>query len=236
MKLTFLSKTLGTIGLIAVLSTIVGTSVQKTAEAQTEAQTEEQAVVDQPEKFCNQTFPQDHPYFYTEGVDFSAEQMEAFNVITAAFDEKAAIIRNSAQEVIDPDAPVYFVPLEGLNLTLEEMTELMEVTGTVALSATPDQVDALNEQFGQYGEFGASPTLVTTPEQDRQIEANDQESIVQILAILTPEQQAKFRENLALQAQNKISTGCESISPIARFQMFQPRYAWGEDGIPEWSK
>ncbi len=228
MKLTFLSKTAGTIGLIAVLSAMVGTSVQKTVQAQTE----DQAVTEQSEQYCNQSFPQDQPYFYTEGIDFSDEQMEAFNRITTAAEEKDATIRESAQETIDPTAPVYFVPMENLKVP----PEVSEAVDRIQPTATPDQVEALNEQFGQYGEFGASPTLITTLEQDRQIEENDQESIAQVLAILTPEQQATFRENLALQEQIKINTGCESISPIARFQMFQPQYAWGEDGIPDWSK
>lgn len=110
MKLTLLSKTVSTIGLVAVLAAMVGTSAQQVAQAQ--APTEIGTGIN--EEACMASGV--NSFFVLQGVNFSAEQLEEVDKISAEAEEIYNRLYAAAERVDNPNAPVEFVVRPGVKI------------------------------------------------------------------------------------------------------------------------
>jgi hypothetical protein len=83
----------------------------------------------------------------------------------------------------------------------------------VGFSPTADSVEedvaAINEQFGQYGEFGVYQIVTMTPEQRAELKALEDDFAARYISVMTPEQQQQYQENLA--TKNKINEVCGMV-------------------------
>jgi hypothetical protein len=227
MKLTFLSKTartLTSIGLMAILTTMASVSMRQTVQAQ--SQSPVQAYLDTPEqaekeaRYCagdDSVIPEkyrvgDGTFFAYSlmGIEFSPEQQVAYTQFLAE------LVRKSD----DLYTRLGTEDLGGISLTgdidglSDELTEQKDLAQR-ALEADPtlttqQKVDILNEQFGQYDlRFELNPNLVFTPEQTIENQEIDRLFNDQVLSILEPGQQPVFLENLAM---DRLLTSCEQQS------------------------
>lgn len=195
MKMTFFSKTIS-IGLIAVLSIAVGTSMRQTASAQVQGEVQSEFG---KETTCEATLPNGQDFFYDlQGIELSAEQFEAFDSISINIGEKIGTIIDGAQGVVDSGSTISFVPREGSNLTNEQMKSIY--AAYESFPPTSDKIESLTEEFGQYGEFRATQRVVLTPEGEMTLEELEQDYNNGLLSVMTPDQQQQYRENMEVRS------------------------------------
>lgn len=202
MKLTLLSKTISTISLIAALSAVVGTGVQRAAQAQ-----EARVRADYDEAAC--LAAQDalgDSFSVFEGVDLSDEQWEAYDAASSAGGERQNILSESVQSVVKPNANVLFFPKNDVEIP----AEIERAAGLAASESTPDQIDTLTEKYGQYGSFIPEKTRVYTQAQFVQFEEIDRETMAQILAVMAPDQQQQYQANLDIMRRADEDCGFDS--------------------------
>jgi hypothetical protein len=205
MKLTSLSKSVRTIGLMAaVLSVLVGTTIQQTVQAQNKVPTDSETSC-----FGGNGYP---PPNELEGIKFTPEQDAAYQRFREAVDAKnGAIYKN---------APLGPEPLTGLSfgdekapVSPEMQAEIIAAFDVITLDEIPDrdQAKAFKETYGKYAdlEIGERSTE-PTPEQDAEMNNNIRNLEPQTLSILTPEQQKVFQANLVMKR------AYEACNPIRR--------------------
>ncbi len=202
MRLTFLSKTAGTIGLIAVLATTVGIAVQKTVQAQTGPSVP--AEIDD-EACLASGF---NTFYLLQDIDFSPAQLEEIYRISSEASDAYDRLMESYPKVEDLSSGPQFDVRPGSGLT-SEMYDAMYATLT-EISATTDsvteQIGMLNEQFSQYGEFGLGTTLTLTSAQKAELKETAEAFEAQSIAVMTPEQQQQYQENL--ETESRINEVC----------------------------
>jgi hypothetical protein len=208
MKMTFLSKTIRTLGLTAVLSVMVSSGIQQTVQAQTQAETQMESIdaVERQARFCAGDFSVVPDRYRTEsggymasevtGIEFSPEQEAAYYQFSAELirksDERITRVRTVENGGFS---------LRSLNTISDELTREMDIA-QANLSAdstlsTQQKVDLLNEQFGQYGViFEKDVVFAFTPEQELEAEQAARDFQAQLQSILTPEQQPVYLENV----------------------------------------
>jgi hypothetical protein len=210
MKLTFLSKTIRTLGLTAVLSVIVSSGIQQTVQAQTQAETPAQMEsIDDAERqarFCAGDYSvvpdryrtKDGSYmaFELTGIEFSSEQEAAYYQFVAELNRKSDELLPRIRTVENGG-----FSLRSLDTISDELTRQMDIA-QANLSAdstlsTQQKIALLNEQFGQYGIiFEKDVVFAFTLEQELEVEQADRDFQAQIQSILTPEQQQVYLENV----------------------------------------
>jgi hypothetical protein len=203
MKLTSLSKSVRTIGLMAaVLPVLVATTLQQTVQAQNEVLTDS-------ETSCGNVFT---PLNELEGIQFTPEQDAAYQRFREEVDAKNGAIYRSA-----PLAPE---PLTGLSfgderepVSPEMQAKIIAEFDVITLDEIPDrdQAKAFKETYGKYaeleiGERNSEPT----PEQYAEMDNNIRNLETQIPSILTPEQQKVYQANLVMKR------AFEACNPIGR--------------------
>ncbi|MBE9012399.1 hypothetical protein IQ250_19560 [Pseudanabaenaceae cyanobacterium LEGE 13415] len=193
MKLT---KSLRTLGLMAMLTVIVGTSVQQSVQAQTRSQnrTQPQAPVRcvQPKNF----------FFELQGIKFTPRQEAAYRRITAQGKKEANEFMKNVRTEVDPNAPIdQIVYKQGI--TEKIVQEIRDAQAAMTRTKVPprEQLKLLTEKFGQYAEFYQTPRLRFTPEQIAAREKRTRDREAQVMAILTPQQQKVYRSNLVIKRQ-----------------------------------
>lgn len=238
MKRTFL--TARTFGLMAVLATVVGTAVQPTVQAQaqegTEANTKVQTAAQvEAERAClaayppEQVFPDGTAFFMDDqGITLSAEQMKEVDRFGAIATEAYDRIQTSGIRVLDPDSTVGYVPKVG---TLEDMPpeierpilERMAVLEATTMDAIK-RAAVLNEEFGQYAEFGPGSKVIYTPEQVAALRETQQYVEDQYFAMLTPEQQQQLQKNKVIGARINEACGIPENDMATTLYGFDPEF------------
>jgi hypothetical protein len=217
MNLSFLSKTLSTFGLMALIATIVGSGISKTAQAQNLPQplnfTEEEmaelaAACDRTTQENSEPSPDGNGLFFDtlRAMNVTDQQRSAYSTLLDQADEKRAEIYENSVSVPNP-ANIMFMWSGPIDPTVESA-----ITAVLNQNPKIDELAALNQQFGQYGVFTTSYFHYYTPEQDAQLGQITDDFNAQFEALLTPEQQLQYRENLA--AGERIRSACEWDGPI----------------------
>ncbi|RUT10323.1 hypothetical protein DSM106972_008180 [Dulcicalothrix desertica PCC 7102] len=215
MKLTFLSKTVRTLGLMTLLSVMVGTSVQQSVQAQTQSTADflEQS------KACDRAMKEDGEemdggYFFDDfkGLNLTDQQKKAYEVLDAQAEAKRAEIYKGSISVADPAAILSFSSSPGVSVPPDVQAAIQE-----ALNSNPkmDQEAALNQKFGKYGRFIGSYITYFTPEQETQLSQIGKDFYSQVQDLMTPEQQPQYSKNLA--ARLRINAACDVKGPISSY-------------------
>lgn len=218
MKTTFLLKTARTVGLMAVLSVTVGSSLPQTVQAQTESVTLEEKISQwraddiETSKVCNLVYEEEAEifegnYFFDvyRGLNLTDEQNDAYLTFNAQLDTETLEVYENAVSMIDPTAALSFM----YTVDSEQVPPGIDSAIQAALDENPtsDQIAALKREFGQYGEFLGAYIVYLTPEQKAQLTQIDENFQAQMLAVMTPEQLPQYRENLA--ARSRIGEACD---------------------------
>ncbi|MGB5960557.1 MAG: hypothetical protein WBG73_07875 [Coleofasciculaceae cyanobacterium] len=178
MKLTFSSKTICSIALIAV---IYSPTLQKPANAQT-----------QPAQNACSIASAQVPEGVFDGVNLSTEQFAAYDAVIKRHDEQVTSrLDAKAKRVIKPDAFVLFLPQRGLEIP----TQVQEAITNDVQSSKPAQIDSLTAKYGQYGRFIPETTLVYDQKLYEEFQKESQVLQNQILAVMKPEQRQKYQQN-----------------------------------------
>jgi hypothetical protein len=197
MKQTFLSKTLGTLGLVAVLATVATTSVQQTAQAQMNVN----VPADIDDEACMASGKDS--FYLLQNVNLSPEQiLEIFELTELKFEIYDRLVA-SYPSVPDLSGGSAFVSRPGAEPMPPDVSAAFDAA-TVKFRPTADSLEAdiaaINEQFGQYGEFGVYQKVVFTPEIEAEMKALEEDFVARYIAVMTPEQQQQYQDNLATES------------------------------------
>lgn len=178
MKLTFSSKTICSIALIAAIFSV---GLQKPADAQT-----------QPAQNACSIASAQVPEGVFDGVNLSVEQFAAYDAVTKKYDDQVVTRLNAkAKKVIKPNAVVLFFPRQGIEIS----PQLQETIASEAGSSKPAQIDSLTAKYSQYGRFIPETTLVYDQKLYQEFQKESQVLQNQILAVMKPEQRQKYQQN-----------------------------------------
>jgi hypothetical protein len=192
MKLTALSKSVRSIGLMTMLSVTVATAQQQPVQAQfgVLAKDSNGACVPLPNGIYYQEFG---------GITFSSEQKTAYRRIEAKIKERFKVIVDNGREVVIPDGglTVEFKP----GISTEKANEINDASVKMARDnlSTAMQVKLLTKKYGEYAKFSLPKATIYTPEQIAEGKRISRDLEAQTMTILTSEQQKIYRANLALQ-------------------------------------
>jgi hypothetical protein len=202
MKRTSLSKSVRTIGLIAMLSVMVATTLQQPVQAQSK----ENKVPTTTDGTC-QPLPQGTLYQEFGGIIFSETQKEAYRKIEANIRKRYEAI----QPQLLPMVSIEYKP----GLDNKKAVEIEAATVEIArknLSIT-QQMKQLTKKYGKYARFSATEGEGYTPKQIVEGQQIGLDFEAQTMTILTPEQQKVYQANLAIQ--RKIQA-CVEPTPFSR--------------------
>ena len=201
MKPAFFSKTVSTIGLIMVLATVVGTGVQQAAQAQIDIK----VPTDIDDEAClASSF---NSFYLLQNINLSYEQIEKIFELQTMQSKASEQLIASFPTVDDLGGGYSFITRPGAEIT-PEVQEAMDAASRKITSgeAVRGQIAALNEQFGQYGEYAIGKNVVFTPERRAEIRQLDADFNARYVSVMTPQQQQQYQENLA--TESKIDEAC----------------------------
>ncbi len=159
MNLTLLSRTVGTISLIAALSTLVGTSVQQPAQSQTQNRV---STLDD-----GNCVPLPQGTFYQEfgGITFSSEQKIVYHSSMAELGKTMKSIIDAATLTDDPDRSVDLWFNDGIGQ--QKTAEISAMLDALMRDQVPGDtiVELINEKYGEYATAEISQYMTFTPEQ-----------------------------------------------------------------------
>ena len=222
MKFKSLTIALCTLGLV------VSVPAMKVATAQTKPTTIEeerrqwQAEDIERSKICDRVFQAEandsfegNSFFDDfKGLNLTDEQQSAYNALDTQAEAKRSEVYENTVSMVDPTATLSFGWSEwDLNLIPQDVQAAVQA----ALDKGPkfDQKAALDQEFGQYGEFYGSYITYVTPEQEAQLAQITKDFYSQVQGIMTPEQLPQYRENLA--ARLRINEVCDVKGPISAY-------------------
>jgi hypothetical protein len=190
MKLTSLSKSVRSFGLIAMLSVLVTTTLQQPIQAQTVAKDKNGVCTTLPEGVFYQEFG---------GITFSPAQKAAYRKIEAKINKRYKVISDNTRPVVLPGAGLSMYPKPKVfEEKASEINAAMSDPEILKLS-TAQQIEVLTKKYGKYATFSFAEALVYTPKQIAEGKRIGRDFEAQTMAILTPNQQKIYKVNLALQ-------------------------------------
>jgi hypothetical protein len=190
MKRTSFSKSVRAIGLMAMLSVVVATTLQQPIQAQSKVQAKTPtACVPLPEG----------GFFYDfQGIKFSPKQEVASRKIQAKLDVKSNDLFKRIRKIVKPDGALeVFIPGEVSDKIRAEINKAIDEKERPGVS-TAKRVEELTKKYGQYATFSISPQLAFTPEQLAERDQHNRDYEVEMLSIMTPKQQKIYRANLVI--------------------------------------
>jgi hypothetical protein len=198
MKLTSLSQSVRTIGLMAILSVMVSTTLQHPIQAQTVAKDKDGACTVLPQGVFYQEFG---------GITFSQKQKTAYRKIEAKINKRYKVISDNTRPVALPEAGLAMYPKPKVfEEKASEIDAAMSDPEILKLS-TAQQIEVLTKKYGKYATFSFAEALVYTPKQIAEGQRIGRDFEAQTMAILTPEQQKIYQVNLALQRRIQFCVG-----------------------------
>jgi hypothetical protein len=187
MKLTLLSRSIGS---IAMLSIAIATALQQPIQAQTIGKDDNGVCAPLPQGVYYQEFG---------GIKFSPAQKAAYRKIEAKINKRYKVISDNTKEVVVPGGGLAIYFKEGIGD--RKATEISDVSLKMSRDnlSTDKQIKLLTKKYGKYGIFSPTTSLVYTPEQIALGHKIGRDFEAQTMAILTPEQQKIYQVNLTLQ-------------------------------------
>jgi hypothetical protein len=179
MKLTSFSKSVRAIGVMAMLSVTIATTLQQPVQAQTIAKDDNGVCSPLPQGVFYQEFG---------GITFSQDQKAAYRKIEAKINRRYRVVLDNLK----------FKPGTSDKKANEIIDASVEM-GYGSLSSA-EQVKRLTKKYGKYAIFERPKAVVVyTPEQVAKGKQIGRDFEAQTMDILTPEQQKIYKVNLALQ-------------------------------------
>jgi hypothetical protein len=193
MKRTSLSKSVRTIGLMAMLSVLVATTLQQPVQAQKSTQLKAPAS-------CNLKL-KDGFFVEFQGIKFTPKQEAAYKRISAKIGKEAEAQMKNVGTEPNPDAPLRVIPNDGIGD--KKYREIIDAWDTLRRTevSIKEQIKLLTEQYGQYATFSQQSRLRFTPEQIAAKEKMNRDFEAQMMSIFTPQQQKVYRANLVIKRQ-----------------------------------
>jgi hypothetical protein len=193
MKLILFSKSIRTIGLMtAILSVLVGTTIQQTVQAQNKATTDSETSCIGGNGY--------QPPNELEGITFTPAQEAAYQRFREEIDAKNGAIYKNAPLGPEPMTSLIFGD-EKAPVSPEMQAEIIAAFDVITLDDIPDreQAQAFKDAHGKYAELEIQErSTEPTPEQDAEMYNNFRNLETQTLSILTPKQKKVYRANLVL--------------------------------------
>jgi hypothetical protein len=192
MKLTSLSKSVRTIGLITLLSAIQGMSMVQTAQAQAKPQ---------KNSACTAAYFDDPGYMYNPPYD-KLKAREKVRSALPKYQEQAKRSDRMMDEITTFSAPLdspmgYVIKkVNGKDVSIPPNIKRAIDQG-VSRAPTNDnrkRVAELNKKYGQYATFGQNITLILSPEQQQERVQETYEYLADLAAMMTPEERKAERD------------------------------------------
>jgi hypothetical protein len=182
MKFTFLSKTLRTAGLTALLTALVGTQIHQAAQAQF-------GVLEPSFMACSpgSIYFSDPDFMYTPS-DFEPDQA-IIDAQNASIAEREAIDAAVTTFAVALDAPIGYKVKEVNGVAVEIPPEIEQaIWDEMAAEPSREKVRMLNDRYGEYATFGQQMNLVYSSEQVRRLIELQREDSARFAASMTPEE------------------------------------------------
>ena len=150
-------------------------------------------------------------FYLLQNIDLSYEQIEKIFALQKLQSVTSEQLINSYPAEDDLSGGYAFVVRPGAKITTEVSAAMDAATlGLTSGEALIGQLAALNEQFGQYGEYGVGKKVILTPERRAEIKQLKTNFDTRYISVLTPQQQQQYQENLAIQS--KINEACGIVT------------------------
>lgn len=195
MQLTFLSKTIRTIGLITILTAIEGISLVQTAQAQSK----------EPGVACSAAYFADPDYMYNpQGKE--KETVDRFGANPARMKRQQNIWARSSTFSVALDAPVGYVAKKVNGKPVAISAKLAKEMYDAAFNANRDpkatrrRVAELNKKYAEYATFGQQINLMFSPAQIRENTKMTREFSAYTASVMTPEQKQAERDGIRASA------------------------------------
>jgi hypothetical protein len=182
MKLASLSKTVRTIGLITILSTIQGISLVQTAQAQAKPSTK---------SACTAAYFDDPGYMYAPSYDRVEVMMKSQR--SQERTKRTEKMMNEITTFSAPlDSPLGYVinNVNGKEVSVPPNIK-KAIDRETNRNPSPEnriRVAELNKKYGKYATFGQNIILIPSSEQDVQIVKDSYAGIADLKALLTPQE------------------------------------------------
>jgi hypothetical protein len=208
MKHTSLSKSVRTIGLIAMLSVLVATTLQQPVQAQSKGN----KVPTTTDGTCS-PLPQGVVYQEFGGITFSPKQKTAYKKNYAKLRKAYETLANTVSKVNSPDGAVNLYFNDGIGD--EKTAEINAMHDALWGKKVPGSkiAELINKKHGKYAKAVVAQYDVYTQEQ---IIAGQQAGLdfeAGMMSAFTPEQQKTYAANLAIQRRIQ---ACSDPIPFAK--------------------
>jgi hypothetical protein len=197
MQPTFLAKTIRSIGSIAILSAIQGTTMLQTAQAQA-------IPAGKPGSVCTDAYFANPDYMYTlpsgEQQQKQQEAVDKFSADPVRAERMNRIWAKSKTFSVALDAPVGYIAkkVNGKPITIPK--KIAKDIYWAAFNANGDpkttrrRVAELNRKYANYAIFGQQLNLIFSPEQIRENTKMTREFSAYLASVMTPEQKQAERD------------------------------------------
>jgi hypothetical protein len=209
MKRTSFSKSVRTIGLMAILSVIVATTLQQPIQAQSKGN----RIPTTEDGTCK---PLPQGVFYQEfgGIKFSSKQKAAYRKSMAKVKERFKVINAATKEIDDPTQSV--IRIVPIGKTRPEFAAANDMYVDLLRKKVPTAkiIELINEKYGKYVKAGIAK--VVAPYTQEVIAAGQQIGLdfeAEMMSVFTPEQQKIYAANLAVQ---RLIQACVDPTPFAK--------------------
>jgi hypothetical protein len=216
MKLTSLSKSVRTIGLITLLSAIQGMSMVQTAQAQAKPQ---------KSSACTAAYFDDPGYMYNPPYD-KLKALEKVRSASPKYQEQFKRAEKMMEEITTFSAPLdspmgYVIKkMNGKDVSIPPNIRraIDQGVNRAPTNENRKRVAELNKKYGQYATFGQNITLILSPEQQKERVQETYEYLADLAAIMTPEERKAERDR-AMAA--PVADGYCSPGALFRPEMYQ---------------
>jgi hypothetical protein len=190
MKLTSLSKSVRTIGLIGTLFTIQGMSLAQTAQAQAKPQ---QGL------FCTAAYFNDPGYMYNPVTKQQQDAIDKYEADPVRVKKWESFINEATTFSAPLDSPMGFSvnKVNGKDVLVPEKIR-REMERAVLVNPSQNsrkRVAELNQQYGKYATFGQNITLILSPERTKEHTKMIYESLAYTASVMTPQQRQAERDS-----------------------------------------
>ncbi len=210
MKFTSLSKSVRTIGVMAMLGIATIPSITNIAQAQNPAADSlaQSRVCDRVfkefgETDGNQTYFDDY-----KGLTLTDRQKKADQAFSAQGDARRAVIM---KDIVSVPESLGFSPAPGVSIPPDIQAAIDKVNNTMP---KVNQAAALNRRFGKYGRFIVTQYMnyYGSPQDQAKMDQITKDYYTQMQNLMTPAQRPQYQKNLARRL--KINAACDAKWPL----------------------
>jgi hypothetical protein len=189
MKLSYLSKSVRTIGLLTILSTIQGMSLVQTAQAKPDPNAG---------AVCTAAYFDNPGYMYQAATPQQQELIDKYSQSFGQFKREERMMAEITTFSAPLESPMGYVinKVNGKEVSIPPKIKKAIEQG-VNRAPTQDnrrRVAELNKKYGQYATFGQNINLILSPEQVKEQDKDIYGFLAYIKSLLTPQEQKEQRD------------------------------------------